>query len=611
MATTTADGRLPPVTIDGALEASSQPEPSLDCLVATLSPEILHIICSFLNIENVLRFRQVCKAFADIGAAYMLPEVSFYMFDEDFDRLRAIANHPIISKHVRSLTYFAEVMDNEVVPFNVFLREYRRELNGPFSMGRHCSNRLGGKVDLQQLQMHHKEYEEIMKKQKHIIEELTDVACLKEVIPKFTSLKQATMSSDHEWYEGASPLSSSPLCLSPRQPSTFGRHQVHQKVRDSPFKMSPLWPGSDLKPEGKRHLKALTAGLISANARLESFRAGILDWKFFKDLPQVPSNLAQTLKYLKRIELHIDADPQEKVTSITRCRKVMGSGIIRKLLKPLEHLEALHVTLYPVEWAEEEWPASLGDIIAPDHKWPCLQEVCIGGFTSNRHDVIKFLKLHKDTLRRVCLRDISLGETSWWKFLPDIRNKLDLEEVCICGDIVGYAEDESASLPDEYWDLSTPDVCPDKIRDSINAYCRGPEKYPDEVPLKAEVVDKHYKQYVSTGNGDSDFEDEDGIGSDDINDEDSYYGDDYDDELYDEYGEMDAGLLAHLLMEGSFGHHHHHLDPLDAMMGHMIELLSPDEPVPAVWDDDDEEDEEEDDDDADADLPDLVDPSVD
>ncbi|KAK9422811.1 hypothetical protein SUNI508_00674 [Seiridium unicorne] len=503
----------------------------------TLSPEILHVVCSFLDIENVLRFRLVGKVFADIGAAYMLPEVSFYMFDGDFQRLRAIADHPIISKHVRSLTYFAEVMDNEKIPFSAFVRDNHRS-----GMDSIQSFLKGGPatepLTALQLQKAYKDYEAVMKAQQEIIDNHTDVTCLKEVIPKFTSLRQATMSSGHEFYEGL--------------------REVH-KVRGSPFEFSPLWPGSDLEPEGKRHLNGLIAALMGSDCHLESFRAGVVDWKFFKNFTRVPDSLAEKLKFLKRIEIHIDADPKENMSSIARCRKAMQEGILRKLLKPLQRLEALHVTLYPVEWADEEWPASLDDIIAPGHQWPHLEEVGIGGFITTRHDLIKFLELHKNTLKKLCLRDVGIGATSWWKLLPDIRNKLNLEDVCICGDIVGNSEDDSQVVPNEYWDLSTPDVCRDKVRESINTYCRGPDAYPDEVPLKREVAFKHFAQYVSqAGDGDSvasygDEEDDDEFGDpygwgedyEDYLDNDDFFDDD--DEL-DEWGDLD--LLTTLLDGG-------------------------------------------------------------
>lgn len=499
----------------------------------TLSPEILHVVCTFLDIENILRFRMVSRAFAEIGAAYMLPEVSFYMFDGEFERLRAIAAHPIIAKHVRSLTYFAEVMDNEIVPINEFIREHRRnQVNNMANFLR--TDSLNERLTLPQIQRAYKEYENIMKKQEKILDSHTDVECLKEVIPKFTNLRQATMSSGHEFYEG--------------------RRDV-RKIRDSPFKLSPLWPGSDLQPEGKRHLNSLIAALISSNCQLESFRAGVIDWKFFKNFTDIPDKLTDTLKYLKRIELAIDADPQENVSSIARCRRVMETGIIRKLLKPLEHLEVLHVTLYPVEWAEEEWPAAMEDIIAANHKWPNLKELVLGGFITNRHDLMRFLVEHKGTLKRLCLRDLSIGETSWWNFLPEIRNQLNLEDSCICGDIVGNSEDDSQMVPTEYWDLSTPDVCRDKLRESINAYCRGSGSYPDEIPLKSGVVAKNWSQYVSTG-GDSDgsFEDVD----DDDEDEDDEMEPDWDEDYLDEFDGYDEGMedmdmLAQMMFFGGGG----------------------------------------------------------
>lgn len=495
----------------------------------TFPPEILHVVCTFLDIENILRFRLVNKAFADIGAAYMLPEVSFYMFEGDFARLRAIAAHPIIAKHVHSLTYFAEVMDRELVSFDEYVRDHRRNAHDMGSLASFVgANRLRERLSLPQLQRSYREYEAIMKKQSHIVENHTDVQCLKEILPKFTSLRQATMSSGNEFYEGKPDV---------------------RKVKLSPF--ISFRDGDDLQPAGKRHLNGLIAGLISSNCQLESFRAGLLDWKFFKNFTSIPDKLADTLKYLKRIDIAIDADPLEKSNSISRCRRVMETGVVRKLLKPLEHLEVLHVTLYPVEWVDEEWPATMGDLIAPNHRWPNLRELGLGGFSTNRHDLIKFLELHKSTLRTLCLRDLTLGDTSWWQFLPEIRNKLDLQDSCICGDIVGSSEDESQMVPEEYWDLSTPDVCRDRTRESINKYCCGGDGYPDEVPLKSDTVHKYWRTYVANANdsgSDGSFEDEE---EDDDDEDDFEYG--HHEHYYDGYDfddDIEISDLAQMFFGG-------------------------------------------------------------
>ncbi|ETS83726.1 hypothetical protein PFICI_05602 [Pestalotiopsis fici W106-1] len=550
-----------------------------------VSPELLHDICACLKIEDVLAFRLVCKVFADVGAAYMLPEVSFYMLQAEFARLRAIADHPIISKHVRSLTYFAEVLDIEKITFPAYVRGHTREQaaarswNGFFKPTPKLDS-----ADLPKLRSDYQTYELTMKQQQEIIDHAYDVECLKEVIPKFSSLRQASVSSTGAFYDDNTKSrtwdATRPLELC--------------KSRKSPFESIPLSSGNSLLPEGKRHLNGLIAGLVATKTQLEGFRAGVLDWSYFKDFLEIPDGLSHTFKYLKRLELFLDTDPGQDSRGITRCRKALRSGILKQIIKPLQQLEVLMITLYPVEWTSDEWPASLGDIIAPGHTWPALRVVSLGGIKTNRHDLIKFLELHKDTLKKLCMRDLGLGETSWWKLLPDLRNKLELSDVCICGDIIGKSEGDADGVPDEFWDLATEEDYPHhKQRASINAYCLGPKHYPDNVPLSKEVVREHYEEYINDPEASCD--------EDDFDDDDEVYFDGpYAEDYLDFYGdedflggfddEEDMDLVSQMLFAGAGG----------AMFGFG---------APVGFDDEEEEGDEEDEEDEDDDeIPDLIDP---
>ncbi|TGJ88118.1 hypothetical protein E0Z10_g700 [Xylaria hypoxylon] len=85
--------------------------------------EILYIVCSLLHVNDILSFRLVNKVFAHIGAAYMLREVTCYMYQEDLARLEAISEHPIFSKHVRSLVYFTLTLKVPIVSRGDFVQK--------------------------------------------------------------------------------------------------------------------------------------------------------------------------------------------------------------------------------------------------------------------------------------------------------------------------------------------------------------------------------------------------------------------------------------------------------------------------------------------------------
>lgn len=434
-----------------------------------IPPEIIYVVCSLLNVDDILNFRLVNKLFSDVGAAYMLPEVTFYMHQDELDRLEAISLHPVFSKHVSSLTYFAETVDSPKVTWREFLRDHKRKTR--------WNNRVR-KLNLtpSQLIAEYKRYCDAVDEQEKLLETKEDLDLLKKVLPRFPKLEALTMSAGNLFYEGR-----------------------YRTQREKPF-ADFLWNDymSDIHPEGKRPLQALLMANAHAPCALTTLRAGTLHWRFFKRSERELTRMFRPLTNLTSIELSITVDPaDERIhegNSLRKCQRVLAKGSIRNILKSMPKLQCLCIEILNLECDEQEKGAWLRDIIEPGFHWSNLKELVLGGIVANRMELMNVLVRHKDTLRRLCLRDVALASTSWRKFLPDIRNRLRLEEACICGDIHGEREDED-DVADmfshpvyqpglEYWDLSVPEVGSHEMRQSINMYCRqGGERYPDELPL--------------------------------------------------------------------------------------------------------------------------------
>ncbi|KAI0476123.1 hypothetical protein GGR56DRAFT_456045 [Xylariaceae sp. FL0804] len=451
-------------------------------------PEIWHVLCTFLTVDELLNFRLVNKAFADIGAAYMLPEVTFYMHHEELDRLHEISLHPIFSKNVYSLTYFAQALDCPKVSLQEFLRDHKKDL-------RWDSKLRERNLNTQQLMTEYRKYEDAVERQTTIMNAKLDIAILKEVLPRFPSLRSITMSASNAFYE-----------------------EKWQTQREKP--LSKIMRGNrmySVHPEGSRPLEALLVANAKAKCDLiSSLRAGELHWKFFRKSPAELSRMFRPLANLTEIELLISMESADsgvrEYNATERCRKVMGKGPLRNVLKSMPHLQYLCVEINAMECEDLIKPATLRDLIEPGFRWASLEELIIGGVETDRQELMRVLTTHKDTLKRLCLRDIDLKTTSWRKLLPDIRSKMDLEDACICGEITGHAEDGEEHpdpLPEwlgdnfgpeyEFWDLSVPEFSQQDMRDSINVYCReGGRRYPDELPLTDEVVEKYFEEYVQT-----------------------------------------------------------------------------------------------------------------
>ena len=81
------------------LKAPSRP------IFQTLPPELLHSIFSSLSIEDILAIRTTCSVFASVGLDYLGDEVPLVFHRAKFKALTEIAEHPKLSKQIRSLYY--------------------------------------------------------------------------------------------------------------------------------------------------------------------------------------------------------------------------------------------------------------------------------------------------------------------------------------------------------------------------------------------------------------------------------------------------------------------------------------------------------------------------
>ncbi|KAI1352610.1 hypothetical protein F5Y01DRAFT_278942 [Xylaria sp. FL0043] len=554
--------------------------------------EIVYAICSRLSVDDILNFRLVNKLFADVGAAYMLPEVTFYMHRDDLDRLKTISLHPIFSRHVTSLTYFAGTLDSPQVSWREFVQDHKRRMRWDGKLRK-------ANATPTQLMAEYRRYSDAVDEQDKLMEGRRDLDLLKEVLPRFPRLKELTMSAGNLFYE---------KCYHTRRKKPF-----------SEFLETGYMGGAH--PEGKRQMDALLRANAHSPCALTSFRAGSFHWRFFKRSERELTRMFKPLASLTSIELCVSVDPaDERVhegNSLRKCQRVLAKGGMRSMFQHTPRLESLWVEILGLEYDTIEKGAAFRDLIAPGFHWPHLKELVLGGFAGDRTEIMNALLLHKNTLRKLCLRDVTLTSTSWRKLLPDIRRNLHLEEACICGDIYGLHEHDSdaegswindpTNLPLEYWGLSVPEIDADDMRDSINMYCRqGGEKYPDEVPLSRDVVNRYYREYVRPyfeNDEYSDEDDEDGDDSDDfglnasdgnwedvsdVSDEDDE--DDEDEDMDDDDDEgMNGGEMgvftADMPME----------QVIHMVMDNMAEMQN------AVYYDDDEEEEEGDDDDNDDD----------
>ncbi|KAI1396662.1 hypothetical protein F4819DRAFT_120245 [Hypoxylon fuscum] len=412
--------------------------------------EILCIICSFLDIEDVRRFRLCCKAFADAGACFAYREVVFYLHHRDLDMLRHISQHPIASRNVRSLIYIGHTMGSPGKSLDEFRRFYAALREGEKFVAETLQEPPPPRIGNLQLESLYKTYMATVEQEEKILRDDLDMSCLKDAISRFTSLQEVTMSTDFWFYWG--------------------------REHKTPFEGCLLKPGDELQPTGCRQLDSLLTAVSATDLKLKKLRAGVFSWQFLQKPPAELSRALSSCTNLTSLELCIDTGMQDNGpdhdddmlvgTEVPQCRRLMETGLLRDFIKSLHRLQTLSVVF---GWHSEEhgYAARLEDIMEPKHRWDHLDSLTLGNITCERQDLMSMLKRHKGTLKELCLRDIRLRSTSWQILLPKIRRTMDLDDACICGELYGQEEDSPYA---EYWDLAYPESFPDLLRDEVNDY---------------------------------------------------------------------------------------------------------------------------------------------
>lgn len=412
--------------------------------IEQLPPEILHTTCSFLDDNDARLLRQTCKNITAVAGCYAFPQLTFYLHPGDFDMLRYFANHDIFAKNVRSLVYITDILRPKRVSFRKFLvRVMNRDEKWIETMRSRARTTTwtGTRSKLphqrptdvkQQLRDIYDEYVEIHERQVKLLAGGEDFAVLKDVVPKFSRLRNITVSADYSFPE--------------------------MKECWTPFQQI-LVPATDvLDPKACRQAASLLLPLVGLSPRLRSLCLGEIHWSFFDRLhdPLRFTQMAEICRNLTMLNVYIDSSKltHNAVPNYTNDgARTVRQGDVRRLLEAMPKLESLTVGFTPTDELDATCPARLEDLVSTTTHWPYLRHLSFDTIEAPRQDLIDFFTRHSRTLRTIELRDLNLIRSSWRVFLPQMQKLAEdmfLDNILIAGYGSGEAEEHTiASEPRE------------------------------------------------------------------------------------------------------------------------------------------------------------------
>ena len=411
--------------------------------LADMPNEILHMVFEQLmhrdQQPDIARLRLVCKRFAHIGSYYLLSDAHLFFKSSQFERLRQISEHPIISKKIDTLYYEADTL-----PLYTSMQEWKENICVPGWMNNMCPEshpplptasareeraysrslnkaRHGPRYTLSEtlLRRAYGKYKSHLADQEGIRCQDHNVDMLKDALMKMPNVKTIEMTTE--------------CCL--------GRSTGMARA----FKDGLAEPNGDLYAGegcGVGQLRSLLLAADAADLKFETLAAGNVDWRFFQEsYDQKQEDLRKmqrAVRALQTLKLYITTrtgdgyfrpDDSPLHDMAPACAKYLHTNShLKDFITSTPNLERLDLNFD----CDEPHPATLCDSIGT-FTWHSLRVAAFACISADEDCLAQFFFRHASTLRKLRLEAILLERGSWPSLLRRARKTLTLEQASLSG----------------------------------------------------------------------------------------------------------------------------------------------------------------------------------
>lgn len=406
--------------------------------VTELPTELIVLIMSSLEREELKAWRLTDRAFGAVATAKLFEEIHISPNSNSFDRAHQVAARDHLSKHVRSLVYHFGKLAEIYGGFESFNREY-------FATRRDTTTRDPDEIGIEVLWNYTCWLEEINAQRTFNLRYENEELCnLCNRLPRLESvatiLDEANPFGDQEDYIGKR------TGMAAMEDDGWGRfpllfaaavHKPLQKVSAR----SIQWHNLGFMEEGtESEIKAIRDCLN----KLKFLELGI--YRSPHDFEYEFEDGSERIEYLHHVDL-LDA-----------------------ILSQAYQLETLKLDFdeLPYEsWAETCLPVSKAIF---KHLWPRLRELKLGAICAHEDELCTFLNSHRKSLKRLYIGDIELvkegdGTPSILRMFTTLHRSLDLWTCKITGNFTNRI--------DQAWYVNVEHHQPGCLRDQLERYLCG------------------------------------------------------------------------------------------------------------------------------------------
>ena len=452
---------------------------SIDFPIDKLPAELIHMICTYLKPTELANLRLVSRLAVPIALEYMVPEVHLILAKDSFEQLKALAEHPIASKHVTSFFFEADKLG--VLP----REEWERSVAGPQYVAQVEEMRRRGhpchhaterslrtfKREVSKLsaaprhqytkeQMDHafRKYSDFTHFQQDSQETAEQEKEVVEAMKHFPHLKELTMTVQ------CCPRIGSSRLRKAFEP-TFCPHYQNETSRDT--KSEPL---------GLQQTRSLLLGAYHAGLKVEALYCDIVSWRILKQDAETFTRMKDSLSNLKDLRLdfatsHTEYDDPGIETDVESCSSYLAAGRLKDFLTAAPNLEHLQIGF---QFNQPVWPANLKHVVG-EHHWPYLKIVELKMIDTSEKNLVAFCSRHAGTLKSLHLSSMGLVDGDWFSTFNRMRKILTLDTMVVSGRLEGLGEELD-------FETGSEDYCPE-LKEGIEAYFLGGPCSSDELSL--------------------------------------------------------------------------------------------------------------------------------
>ena len=372
-----------------------------------LPSELIHLVFTYLKPTEAAAFRWAGRIVAEIGLQYLAPTVYLTLEEGSYDRLLAIAEHPIVSNHVVQLDYETEGLslinreqfDWAITIPKVIPRRHDSERPNSFASARawraferesiRKTPFLSQKQTTRLLDRAWSIYKEYHASQNNVQRADCFHETLADAMKQFRNLKRISTATD----------------------GVYERYlaEIKQFLPTYYLTLGFMY-GDPLKVDTT---SSVLLAAESAGLHIDSFCCQPFDWQIFTQNDKDRAAMHRGMLYLKIMNIAFTIQrgmgQHRMIREIEFIRReCLDKGRVLDLITSAPDLEFLGLTF-------ETWPQIYPTVNATigNFHWSSLKAVSLESIATREHDLVDFCKRHAHTLKDLSLRNMLLYEVSW------------------------------------------------------------------------------------------------------------------------------------------------------------------------------------------------------